>query len=369
MLAARGGDERARSRCRFDLIQAVLQRVEELAVEAVLGVAEIEHEHVIYKGQGRHLKDSSSGRRQGRWIRSVRRKRPRPQHVRVMAGNDRDAGIPQLPKTIHRAALRGEVIGEGWKPLVVQRGAEVANVRAQDQMLAHHHRLVPGRVARRQHQRERTVAEQIVLAVHEHEIAVLEHPVIARIEEVASHGRLVVSPLPLAPLENDRYRARQQRQPARMIEVQMCQHHPGDRAQIDLRGDIRLQLQLEEPGFGALVVALRVRHRGWVQAGVDQDALALGLQKIRRDRKADSRVGILALAPDGRRGGDPADVEHLDLHGAPLEVVAGRLADGFPKTPPASNLEAQSMTKGASSRRPRRRAPTRGAHRCKAEST
>ena len=53
-----------------------------------------------------------------------------------MAGNDRHSGVSQLSKAIDRPGLRGEVIGEGREPLVIEGGAEVGDVCAEDEAFA-----------------------------------------------------------------------------------------------------------------------------------------------------------------------------------------------------------------------------------------
>ncbi len=70
--------------------------------------------------------------------------------------------------------------------------------------------------------------------------------------------------------------------------------------------------------LGAAVVGGGVGRGARVQAGVDEDPLLLGLDQVRRDRKPDPPLGVFALAPHGGGAREPADVEHLDLHGDPL---------------------------------------------------
>jgi hypothetical protein len=173
---------------------------------------------------------------------------------------------------------------------------------------------VPGR----QQQLDRAVAEQVVIAVDEYQLAIAER-VIARQEEVPLDRRPVLTGLPLPPLHDERDRVGEQREAARVVEVQVRQHHAGDRAQVHLLGDVPLELKFEQ---GPPVERLRIAGSAGVQAGVDEDPLVLGLDQKRRDRKAHVALWILALAPNRRRRGNPAYVEHLDLHGAPALMAA-----------------------------------------------
>ena len=76
-----------------------------------------------------------------------------------------------------------------------------------------------------------------MVAVDERDPAVVER-VVAREEEVAGDRRRVATPLPLAPLHDDRHRRRQQREPSRVIEMQVRQHDPRQRVEVDLVGDV-----------------------------------------------------------------------------------------------------------------------------------
>ena len=94
-------------------------------------------------------------------------------------------------------------------------------------------------------QLDRAVAEQVVVAVDEHDL-VGDRAVVEREEEVLGDRGGVVARLPLAALDDDRDRGRQQGQPAGVIEVQVRQHDLGDRGQVDLLGDARVELELEQ---------------------------------------------------------------------------------------------------------------------------
>jgi hypothetical protein len=67
-----------------------------------------------------------------------------------------------------------------------------------------------------------------------------------------------------------------------------------------------------------------VRDGLGVKARVDEDPLRAGLDDVGGDRDALRPLEVVALAPDPRRGGEPADVERLDLQG-----LAERFASGL----------------------------------------
>ena len=65
-----------------------------------------------------------------------------------------------------------------------------------------------------------------------------------------------------------------------MVEVQVREHDAGDRAEVELLGDRRVELELERAHLRPFVVGRRVGDRSRVQAGVDQDPLAVRLDQV-----------------------------------------------------------------------------------------
>ena len=213
---------------------------------------------------------------------------------------------PASRSALRRSAerrLRGVVVAEDREAMVVQPAREVGDVGAEHEV-PDLDRLVPGRVAGGQQQADRPVAEEVVVAVDE-----LDRPlgvaVVAGEVEVALDRGVVVPGGPFGALDHDRHRGRDERQRAGVVEVQVGEHHPGERGQVDLVGDAQLLLQLE--GADA------VQTLG-VKPGVDEDALGLGLDQVGRDREADRLLHVVTGAHDPRGDGGPADVEHLDVH-------------------------------------------------------
>jgi len=157
-----------------------------------------------------------------------------------------------------------------------------------------------------------------VIAVHQHDLPVSER-VVARVEEVPLRGRGVVGGFPLASLDDDRDRRGQELERADVVEVQVGEHDPRERAHVELLCDrlLELELELEQPGLRAPIMRFGIDDRSWMQPDVDQDALLLRLDQIGGDGKTDPLLWGFALTPQRSRGGDPADVEHLDLQSAP----------------------------------------------------
>ena len=119
-----------------------------------------------------------------------------------------------------------------------------------------------------------------------------------------------------------------------MVEVQVGEHQSGHGAEVDLLGQPLLLLQPEVAERGALAVAgLGVGHGVGMQAGVDEDALALGLDQVGGHRQAQRPLGLLvALAPEARGGRHPAEVEHFDLHSTDSvrnDLIAVATASGW----------------------------------------
>ena len=87
-----------------------------------------------------------------------------------MSRTDDGSGVAKCAQAVGRRRLRGEVVAEHREPVVIQAGGEVGDVAADDEPLADAHRLVAGRVTGRQQQLDRSVAEQVVVAVDEHDL-------------------------------------------------------------------------------------------------------------------------------------------------------------------------------------------------------
>jgi hypothetical protein len=143
---------------------------------------------------------------------------------------------------------------------------------------------MPGGVARRAEQHDRAVAEQVVVAVDQGQVG-RGLGVVGGLEEVALDSTAVVGGLPLGPLEDDRHRLRDQCQAAGVVKVQVGEHESSEGAEVDLLREAFLLLQTEVAERGSLaVVGVGIHHRVWMQAGVDEDALALGLDQVSRNR-------------------------------------------------------------------------------------
>jgi hypothetical protein len=56
--------------------------------------------------------------------------------IRVVAGNDTRATVPQSAEAFGGAKLLGKVVTEGREPVIVEAGREVGDVGADDQILA-----------------------------------------------------------------------------------------------------------------------------------------------------------------------------------------------------------------------------------------
>ncbi len=177
------------------------------------------------------------------------------------------------------------VVAEQRETVVVEAAREVGDVDAEHE-LPDLHGLVPRRVAGSEEQEHRAVAEEVVVAVHELERAV-GVGVVARAVEVPLDGGVVVPGRPFVPLHHERHLLGNQRQRAGVVEVQVREHDPGDRRQVDLVGDAQLLLQREGPdGLRAL----------GVKAGVDEDPLAVGLDQVGRNRIAHRLIHVIARA-------------------------------------------------------------------------
>lgn len=144
----------------------------------------------------------------------------------------------------------------------------------------------------------RAVAEQVVVAVDEDELALLAG-VVAGQEEVAGDGAGIPARLPLAPLHDHRDVRGQQREATGVVVVQVGEDDPGDRRDVDLVQQRQLLLEGDQAHRRRPVVEPgRVGAGVGVQAGIDEDPLALGLDHVGGDREAQALLGILALAPD-----------------------------------------------------------------------
>src|SRR3954471_15366860 len=141
----------------------------------------------------------------------ITRHRSRREQRRVVAGYDGDAAVAKRAQTLGRRRLRAVVVGEDREAVVVEAAGEMGDISAEHECLAEAHRLVAGRVSRRQEQAHGPVAEQVVVAVDEDDL-LGGRRIIARVEEVPGDRRVVVAGLPLAALHDDRHVLRQQGQ-------------------------------------------------------------------------------------------------------------------------------------------------------------
>jgi hypothetical protein len=135
-----------------------------------------------------------------------------------------------------------------------------------------------GRVAVGREARDRAVAEEIVLAVHED--AVVPAVEVARVVEVRRAQRRVLARLPLAALQHPS-RVRQLRVAADVIEVQVRRDEPAHARRIDVvagepRGELLARRELDAVELREIAEPLgaRVLLRRDVQARVEDDRAA-----------------------------------------------------------------------------------------------
>jgi hypothetical protein len=147
------------------------------------------------------------------------------------------SGIAQPAQTIGGIGLHREVIGEHREAVVLERAREVRHVDAEDQLIADADGLVPGGMPGGEQELDRAVAEEVVIAVDQDELA-LANGVVAWVEEVPLHRRRIVTSLPFAALDDDRDRGGQQREGTGVVEMQMREDDARERAQVDLLGDV-----------------------------------------------------------------------------------------------------------------------------------
>lgn len=82
-----------------------------------------------------------------------------------MAGQDADASIAKCSQPRGGSCLLRVVVAVHRKAMIVKATGEVRDVPSENEITADADRLMPGCVARREHQRDRSIAEQVVLAI------------------------------------------------------------------------------------------------------------------------------------------------------------------------------------------------------------
>src|SRR5881394_4189353 len=101
-----------------------------------------------------------------------------------------------------------------------------------------------GRVPRGEQELNRAVAEEIVIAIDEDEASLLPGVVLGSVK-VPLH-RLAIAPgLPLATLDHERNRGRDERQATDMVPVQVGENDHRHRVEVDLLGNAHLLLEAE----------------------------------------------------------------------------------------------------------------------------
>ncbi len=206
-----------------------------------------------------------------------------------MAGQHGVPGVAERLEAVGGAALLGEVVAEDREAMVVEPAREVGHVGAEDE-IADLDGLMAGRVSGRQQQADRTVAEEIVVAVDE-----LDRPigvgVVAREVEVAPDRGVVVPGGPLGCAG---------RRPAPSVGTSdsapawsKCRWVSTTLVSVVRSTWSAMLSSCSSPnarGPGRPVEGAGVGDRRGVQPGVDQDPLGRGLDEVGRDGEADRLV-------------------------------------------------------------------------------
>ena len=214
---------------------------------------------------------------------------------------------------------------EEREAVVVQSGGEVRDVGA-DHEVADPHRLMAGRVPGREQQLDRAVAEQVVVAVDEHQVA-SPVGVVAGEVEVARTARARVRP-PTHALDHDRNRGRDQRQAAGVVPVQMGEDDHRHGVEVDLVGDASSCSNANRPSASD-PRRTRPRRRPPPDAARCRpgSARCRSPSGRRGSGKRIVRSARLAPAPEAGGGGEPADVQQLDSHARRKQSAAGTRCD------------------------------------------